>query len=144
MRYRRRDPRALAAVAGAVLALAAAGHGHHHGRPAAASPPAAAGANEALANHMAAAYGWTGDQVRCLDALWTRESAGTWSPTVWNYQGSGAYGIPQALPADKMASAGPDWRTNPATQIRWGLGYITTTYHTPCGAWAHEQAHSWY
>ena len=58
--------------------------------------------------------------------------------------GSGAYGIPQALPASKMAAAGPDWRTNPATQIRWGLGYIGATYGTPCNAWGHETADGWY
>jgi hypothetical protein len=57
---------------------------------------------------------------------------------------SGAYGIPQALPGGKMASAGGDWRTNPATQIRWGLSYIASTYGTPCGAWAHSQSHGWY
>jgi len=136
--YRRRGQcggrRAAAAVLAGLL-LAAAAHAHHHPAGRHAGPPSTAAgaqgpaaANVALARRLAAADGWgQGPQWRCLDALWTRESAGTWSPTVWNYQGSGAYGIPQALPADKMASAGPDWRTNPATQIRWGLGYITTT-----------------
>jgi len=57
---------------------------------------------------------------------------------------SGAYGIPQALPGSKMASAGADWATNPATQITWGLGYITGRYGTPCGAWNHSQATGWY
>ena len=57
---------------------------------------------------------------------------------------SGAYGIPQALPGSKMASAGADWQTDAATQIRWGLGYIQSTYGSPCGAWAHEQADGWY
>ena len=57
---------------------------------------------------------------------------------------SGAYGIPQALPGSKMASAGPDWQSNPATQIRWGLGYIKGLYGSPCGAWAHEEADGWY
>ena len=57
---------------------------------------------------------------------------------------SGAYGIPQSLPASKMASAGADWQTNPATQIAWGLGYIQGRYGSPCGAWAHSQAHNWY
>jgi hypothetical protein len=101
-------------------------------------------ANEQLANQMAASgYGWTGDQTTCLDRLWTRESAGTWSPAVTDPL-SGAYGIPQSLPPDKMAAAGPDWRANPATQIRWGLGYIRATYGTPCNAWDHETADSWY
>ena len=57
---------------------------------------------------------------------------------------SGAYGIPQSLPAAKMAAAGPGWQTDPATQIRWGLSYIAATYGTPCGAWSHEQAAGWY
>ena len=51
---------------------------------------------------------------------------------------------PQALPGSKMASAGPDWQSNPATQIRWGLGYIKGLYGSPCGAWAHEEADGWY
>ena len=70
----------------------------------------------------------------CLLNLWNRESG-------WRYDAenaSGAYGIPQALPGSKMASAGPDWQTNPATQIKWGLTYISTTYGTPCGAWNEE------
>ncbi len=54
---------------------------------------------------------------------------------------SGAYGIPQALPADKMAGAGADWQTSAATQIRWGLGYIAGRYGTPCSAWAFERSH---
>jgi len=57
---------------------------------------------------------------------------------------SGAYGIPQALPGSKMASAGADWATNPATQITWGLGYITSRYGTPCGAWGQSQSAGWY
>jgi hypothetical protein len=56
----------------------------------------------------------------------------------------GAYGIPQALPGSRMASAGPDWQNNAATQIRWGLEYIKGTYGSPCGAWDHEQATGWY
>lgn len=100
-------------------------------------------ANEQLANHMAAAMGWGHRQQQCLDALWTRESAGTWSPTVVNPT-SGAYGIPQSLPAGKMAAAGSDWRTNPRTQITWGFGYIRSTYTDPCGAWGHETANNWY
>ena len=58
--------------------------------------------------------------------------------------GSRFGGIPQALPGEKMASAGDDWATNPATQITWGLGYITDRYGTPCGAWAHSEAVHWY
>lgn len=77
----------------------------------------------------------------CLYDLWMRESG-------WRYDaenpGSGAYGIPQSLPASKMAAAGPDWRTNPITQVKWGLGYIDATYGTPCGAWSHEESQGWY
>lgn len=146
-RYRRRWRRLtrnqkLAATAiGAGLALAGL-HGHTGPSPATA-PAVAGGSNQALANRMAAAapYGWAGGQTACLDALWTRESG--FGTTATNPQ-SGAYGIPQALPASKMAAAGPDWQTSPATQIRWGLGYIAATYGTPCGAWSHEEADNWY
>ena len=76
------------------------------------------------------------DQFPCLDKLWKKESG-------WNYRAenrsSGAYGIPQALPGKKMASAGADWQTNPATQIKWGLGYIEGRYDTPCKAWTHSE-----
>ncbi len=140
----------LNAVIGVGLAVVviAASHGHppHLGGGGAArgTTTAAVSSSEALANSMAASgYGWAGGQVTCLDELWTRENAG-WDPTQWNLAGSGAYGIPQALPASKMAAAGPDWQTNPATQIRWGLGYVKDTYGTPCGAWAHEEADGWY
>jgi hypothetical protein len=81
------------------------------------------------------------DQFPCLDKLWKRESG-------WNYKalnsGSGAYGIPQALPGSKMASVADDWKTNPATQIKWGLGYIEGRYNTPCGAWNHSEDVGWY
>ena len=99
------------------------------------------GANQAIGQQLAAQHGWTGGQWSCLNMLWTRESG--WQ-MVWNTAGSGAYGIPQSLPASKMASAGADYMTNPATQIRWGLGYIQATYGDPCTAWAHETANSWY
>ncbi len=106
-------------------------------------------ANEQLANQMAAARGWDATQQACLDHLWTEESAGTWSPTVVNPT-SGAYGIPQALPASKLADpaqgGGPDWQASAATQIRWGLDYIAGRYGTPCGAWQFETSHvpNWY
>ena len=80
-------------------------------------------------------------QFPCLDRLWTRES--NWRHTATN-PSSGAYGIPQALPGGKMASAGPDWRTNPLTQVRWGLSYIEGRYGSPCAAWAHSEAVGWY
>jgi putative hemolysin len=86
-------------------------------------------------------YGWGADQFRCLDILWNRESS--WDHTATN-PSSGAYGIPQSLPADKMASHGADWRTNAATQISWGLDYISQVYGSPCAAWAHSQSLGWY
>lgn len=87
------------------------------------------------------AHGWGADQFSCLTLLWNRESG--WRVNATNTS-SGAYGIPQALPGNKMASAGSDWETNPATQIKWGLKYITDRYSTPCGAWAHSEAAGWY
>ncbi|MCX4747015.1 lytic transglycosylase domain-containing protein [Kitasatospora sp. NBC_01287] len=88
------------------------------------------------------ASGIIGDstQFQCFSNIVTRESG-------WNYTAmnpSGAYGLVQALPGSKMASAGADWRTNPATQIKWGLGYMNDRYGSPCGAWSFWQAHSWY
>jgi hypothetical protein len=95
----------------------------------------------AIGADLAAQRGWTGDEWACLDALFSRESG--WNPLDVN-RSSGAYGIPQAVPGSKMASAGADWETNPATQITWGLGYIAGRYGTPCGAWAHSEASGWY
>ncbi|WP_314856591.1 lytic transglycosylase domain-containing protein [uncultured Microbacterium sp.] len=89
---------------------------------------------------LAANYGWGDDQFACLVSLWNRESG--WRVNAAN--SSGAYGIPQALPGSKMASAGADWETNPATQIAWGLGYISGRYSNPCGAWAHSESSGWY
>jgi septal ring factor EnvC (AmiA/AmiB activator) len=100
--------------------------------------PAAA---QAYAASQIGAYGWDSGQMQCLIWLWTRESG--WRLDAYNTS-SGAYGIPQSLPADKMAAAGPDWQTNADTQINWGLAYIKSAYGSPCAAWAHETAHSWY
>ena len=99
------------------------------------------GSPKAIARRMVAARGWGSGQFGCLDRLWTRESG--WRVTVAN-PSSSAYGIPQALPGSKMSSAGPNWRTDAATQIRWGLGYIASRYGTPCGAWSHSQSSGWY
>ncbi|GAA1988401.1 hypothetical protein GCM10009718_27450 [Isoptericola halotolerans] len=99
------------------------------------------GSNREIGQRMAADRGWTGSQWTCLENLWTKES--NWSHTVAN-PSSGAYGIPQSLPGNKMAAAGADWQTNPATQITWGLDYIAGRYGTPCGAWGHSQANNWY
>jgi hypothetical protein len=94
----------------------------------------ATGSPRQVAQTLAANAGWSGAQWTCLSNLWQRESL--FGTTARNYR-SGAYGIPQALPASKMATAGADWRTNPATQVKWGLHYITTRYGNPCNAWAH-------
>nr|WP_203912957.1 lytic transglycosylase domain-containing protein [Rhizocola hellebori] len=81
------------------------------------------------------------DMANCLEPLWTKESG--WNHTSSN-GGSGAYGIPQALPGSKMAAYGDDWKTNPATQVKWGLSYIKSRYGTPCNAWATFQSKGWY
>jgi len=112
---------------------------------AAASAPAAGvfdpDSAQAIALGMVTAKGWGVEQFNCLVALWNRESH--WNVNSHNVS-SGAHGIPQALPGSKMASAGPDWETNPRTQITWGLGYIEGRYGSPCGAWAHSEAKGWY
>jgi len=99
------------------------------------------GTAQAIAYDMVMARGWGQGEFDCLVALWNKESH--WNVYAHNAR-SGAYGIPQALPGDKMASAGADWQTNPATQITWGLGYVSGRYGTPCGAWGHSQAKGWY
>jgi len=96
---------------------------------------------QSVAYNLMASFGFSPQTYfGCLLDLWNRESG-------WVYDAenaSGAYGIPQALPGSKMASAGADWQTNPATQIKWGLGYIKSIYGTPCGAWAFEEANGYY
>jgi hypothetical protein len=96
---------------------------------------------QAIAYNMMGSFGFPpGTYFGCLVDLWNRESG-------WVYDAenaSGAYGIPQALPGSKMASAGPDWQTDPATQIRWGLGYIKGIYGNPCNAWGFEEANGYY
>ena len=86
-------------------------------------------------------YGFAEKEYKCLNQLWTKESN-------WNYKArnknSGAHGIPQALPATKMNVVSTDWRTNPVTQIRWGLRYISIRYETPCKAWAKHKRSNWY
>jgi hypothetical protein len=96
---------------------------------------------QAIAYNMMSSFGFSpSTYFGCLVDIWNRESG-------WSYDAenpSGAYGIPQALPGSKMASAGADWQTNPATQIRWGLGYIKQIYGNPCSAWAFEEANGYY
>jgi hypothetical protein len=105
------------------------------------APPPDPGTAQSIGYNMLPAFGFSQKtQWGCLLDLWNRESG-------WIYDAenaSGAYGIPQALPGDKMASAGADWLTNPATQIKWGLQYITAVYGDPCGGWNHELAYGWY
>ncbi|SEF17533.1 lytic transglycosylase domain-containing protein [Jiangella alba] len=96
---------------------------------------------QSAARTLMADYGWGDDQFQCLDNLWTRES--NWRHTAEN-PSSGAYGIPQSLPADKMSRFGDDYRTNPVTQIEWGLWYIEGRYGEPCSAWAHSESVGWY
>ncbi len=107
--------------------------------PAAGTPDP--GSAKAIALGLVEARGWSVDQYNCLVSLWNKESG--WN-TFANNASSGAYGIPQALPGSKMASAGADWATNPATQIAWGLGYIQGRYGDPCGAWGFSQRVGWY
>jgi len=103
--------------------------------------PAPSGSPRQIAQAMLGSFGWSASQFACLDPLWAHESG--WSVTAHNAS-SGAYGIPQAVPGSKMASAGPDWQTNATTQIKWGLQYIKGTYGSPCAAYAHEQSTGWY
>jgi hypothetical protein len=99
------------------------------------------GTPQQIALSMLGSFGWSSGEFSCLVSLWDRESG--WNTYASN-PSSGAYGIPQALPGSKMASAGADWATNPATQIRWGLGYIQQVYGSPCAAWGHSQSVGWY
>jgi hypothetical protein len=86
-------------------------------------------------------YGYGSDQFSCFDNIIMRESM--WDINATNAS-SGAYGIPQALPGSKMATIASDWRTNPATQITWGIEYMKDRYGSPCGAWGFKSSHGWY
>jgi hypothetical protein len=107
-------------------------------QPAASAP---SGSPQQIAEQMLSQFGWSSSQFSCLQPLWALESG--WNIYASN-PSSGAYGIPQALPGSKMASAGPDWQSDAATQIRWGLTYIQGTYGSPCAAWSHDEADGWY
>ena len=106
-----------------------------------ASTPPDPGSAQSIAYNMLASFGFSpATFFGCLKDMWDRESG-------WRYDAenaSGAYGIPQALPGSKMASAGADWQTNPATQIKWGLGYIKAIYGDPCKAWSFWQVNHYY
>ncbi|MFF2276045.1 hypothetical protein [Agromyces sp. NPDC058126] len=129
------------AAAEAAAAEAAAEESESSGGGSRPSGPANPSGAQAIARDMLAARGWGDDQFGCLVSLWDRESG--WNVYAEN-PSSGAYGIPQALPGSKMGSAGADWATNAATQIAWGLGYISDRYGSPCGAWDHSEANGWY
>jgi hypothetical protein len=107
-------------------------------QPATSAP---SGSPQQIAEQMLSQFGWSSSQFSCLQPLWALESG--WNIYASN-PSSGAYGIPQALPGSKMASAGPNWQSDAATQIRWGLTYIQGTYGSPCAAWSHEEADGWY
>lgn len=96
---------------------------------------------QAIAYDKMSAFGWGREQYSCLVKLWDRES--NWRVNAYN-SSSGAYGIPQALPGNKMATAGPDWLTNPETQINWGINYIKSRYGSPCSALSHSDRLNWY
>ena len=110
-------------------------------QPAAGSAPTASGSPQSIAQAMLGSYGWSSSQFSCLDDLWNAESPRArprrnphWRPTASR----------RRCLRLKMASAGPNWQTSAATQIRWGLGYIKSTYGSPCAAWSHEEADGWY
>jgi len=116
-----------AATAGMVLAAA----------PAQAATPTSASAAKSIAHEMIP----DASQFNAFSKIVEHESG--WNVSATN-SSSGAYGLVQALPGSKMASAGADWKTNPATQIKWGLGYIEGRYNSPCSAWSHSQNTGWY
>jgi hypothetical protein len=128
-------------LASTASATAASGTSAGGGGGAVSFPPPNPGTAQSIAYNMMSSFGFDPKtQFGCLNDIWSNESG-------WRYNAanaSGAYGIPQALPGSKMATAGSDWLTNPATQIRWGLGYIKSTYGTPCNAWAFWQANRYY
>jgi hypothetical protein len=103
--------------------------------------PATTDPREIARQIMANKYSWGSAQFTCYDSIIMRESM--WIVSADNPHSS-AYGIPQALPGKKMAAFGADWRTNAATQIRWGLDYVHDRYGTPCGAWSFKRGHGWY
>ena len=107
-----------------------------------ASKTGTAKGNRDFAKHfISIKYKWNYKQFRCLDRIWTQESH-------WNHRSdnpdSSAYGIPQALPGNKMSSVGKDWKSNPVTQIKWGAKYIKVRYGSPCEAWKFKQRTGWY
>ena len=133
-----------AAAAAEAAAAAAAAEAQRQAEEAAAALAAAntpEGAKATARELAASTYGWGDDEFSCLASLWEKESN-------WNYlamnPSSGATGIAQALPGDKMATVADDWASSARTQIIWGLEYIAATYGSPCSAWGNSQATNWY
>jgi hypothetical protein len=114
--------------------------GGQTGAPLVPSAPPNPSSAQGIAYKLLPSFGFSTNQFGCLNDIFSRESGLRYNAE----NASGAYGIPQALPGSKMASAGPDWQTNPTTQIKWGLGYIKGRYGTPCDAWAAWQVQGWY
>jgi hypothetical protein len=123
------------ALAGTVLAAATAG------TLLASAPAQAATSDASSAQRVAKKMIADSAQFQCFSNIVDHES--DWNPHATNAS-SGAYGLVQALPANKMASAGSDWKTNPATQIEWGLDYMKDRYGSACGAWDFWQSNGWY
>ncbi|CAM5678531.1 MULTISPECIES: aggregation-promoting factor C-terminal-like domain-containing protein [Streptomyces] len=132
--------KAVVAVGAVALGASAAAFG---ATPAQAAAPAQAPSAATASDAKAAAHKLIPDQAQyqCFSNIVERESG--WDPTATN-PSSGAYGLVQAQPGSKMASAGPDWKTNPETQVKWGLDYMNSTYGSPCAAWDFWQSHNWY
>ena len=124
------------ALTAAALAAATAGMALH-AAPAQASTVTSASQAKAIAHKMIP----DAAQFNAFSKIVAHESG--WNPSATNGS-SGAYGLVQALPANKMASAGSDWKTNPATQIEWGVDYMKDRYGSPCGAWDFWQSNGWY
>ncbi|MET8611125.1 MULTISPECIES: aggregation-promoting factor C-terminal-like domain-containing protein [Streptomyces] len=120
-----------------VAAVAAATSGMALSAAPAQAAPASASSAQAIAHKMIP----DAAQFNAFSKIVERESG--WNPTATN-SSSGAYGLVQALPGSKMASAGADWKTNPATQIKWGLNYMNSRYGSPVKAWSFWQANGWY
>lgn len=134
-------PRVLKVGSKRIVRERAAGAASTPSTPVPSAPAPSPGTAKAIAKELLAKRGWGDAQYNCLVTLWNHESG--WRVHAANP--SGAYGIPQALPGSKMASAGPDWQNNAETQIKWGLGYIESRYNTPCGAWSSWQSQGgWY
>ena len=131
---------ATASPGGTAATAATAGGSTAGNTPPPVAPPDP-GTAQSIAYGLLPSFGFSTSEFSCLQSLWNRESS--WSFDAEN-PSSGAYGIPQALPGSKMASAGADWQTDPRTQIVWGLGYVKNVYGTPCAAWNFELANGYY